>query len=169
MRKPIFAKTRRKLADFILGGQTVLFVNSEQADLLKRLDYLAIDDETLGLIYRRNWAIIAKHFADQGLDEDRPFRSVMGSGCVLYLASEAAKANAEQADFIVTGSIDGGRTSGKWGVHVEQLPDDYPDVPDEIVRTDDGRITKLGVSFKNPGYRQWLMERQAARNSHDPS
>lgn len=52
MRKPIFAKARRKLADFILGGQTVLFVNSEQAGLLKRLDYLAIDDETLGLIYR---------------------------------------------------------------------------------------------------------------------
>src|SRR5687767_9644667 len=53
MNKPWLAGLRRKIADKILGNQTVLFTSRQNLDAMEVGDYLSLPDEVLGMATRR--------------------------------------------------------------------------------------------------------------------
>ncbi len=157
---------RRKVADFILGDDTVLFTNGRDHDLLKQSRFLEASDEAVGRMFKHFWALASRHFADDAERDGRTFRDTMISGCVLFLASEAQKLKAASADYLVSGTLDGGRTEGRWAVRIEAAPNDGREERGvEIVHaTDDPeKIVSLSVTFGNPGYERWKAENAARR------
>jgi hypothetical protein len=165
-------KLRRSIADFILGDDTVLFTNGADHIALKESRFLDASDEAVGRFFKHFWAMRSRHAGDQAEKEGRTFKDVMLSGSVLYLASVAARTKADSADFAVSGSIDGGRTEGRWAVRVEACPDEPkrdPKEPEIICDPDDpAKIVSMTVTYENPGYEAWKAE-NAARRKDTPA
>ena len=169
MNKEIFAGARRKLAGLLIGDMTALYVAKADHERLKESQFMEVPDETLGAMFRNFWAIVCREMQSDGDKDGFPFKAKMRASCVLYLASEMRKTNAITADYTVSGSIDGGRTSGVWAVRVEAAPDDMADDDDDAPRETwvDGKLTSIRVTTTNPGFDDWRAMREAERSRKD--
>lgn len=152
-------KLRRKIAGFILGDDTVFFINKKDNQLLKDLRYTDVPDDVVGKMFK-HFTVIAGNFIDNDPKyKDRTFREAMISSSVLYLATEANRMNAASADFTVSGSLDGGKTEGQWAVRIEACPDKIMSDTRriEIVSdpSDHSKTISMSVTFGNPGYDEW--------------
>ncbi len=159
----MFKKARRKIAGFILGDDTAMFVSKESAELLKSSAFLDASDEVIGKMYKYFWALVLENQNEHSKTQGMSFRAKMRSASVLYLASEMHKIKADSATYSVKGSIDGGKTYGAWAVRVEANPD-YDDSPDGQQEVD-GKIVSLTLSHENPGYEEWRQKNEEKRQA----
>jgi hypothetical protein len=162
-RQPRFAKLRRHIADWVLGGQTVLFVSEDQAKLLEQQRFLDLDDDSLGKQFRRWVQMFSEFTAARATDENMSFRFAMASHSVLFLSTELRRRNAESAEFVIRGTVDGGKTEGCYRVRVDQVADDYEFGHEAVEIThapgEPDKITKMVLREQNPGYDAWLAGR----------
>lgn len=162
---PSLKKLRRTLADWIIGDDTVLFTNGRTHELLKSSQFLDASDESVGKMFKHFWAVTSAYRDNEANQKKLKFDHCMISGSVLFLASAAAKANAESADFTVYGSIDGGKTEGAWAVRIESDPDYEANGKESVEMTrdphDPEKITRMCVTTLNPEYDNWKAKRLA--------
>lgn len=162
MQKPMFAKLRRRVADFILGNQTVMFTSRANLDRMECGDYLALPDDVLGVATRRWFAAIEEAHRRAADKERRPVSTMTSQHAALSLATMAARANAETLEINIRGSIDGGKTDRIFRV-VVTFPEEHDfgplGVQMETDPADSDKITKLSLGFRNPAYDDWKRER----------
>lgn len=166
MATPIFAQARRRLADIILGKQTVLFTSRKNIELMEAGKYLELPDHALAAATRRWFHAIEAAHVVAAAGQNRPVTTMIAQHAVLALATYASKVNAETASFIMRGSIDGGQTERVFSVEFTRLPDDYQMGPLGVAKeydpNDPDKLTKLTLCYDTPGYDAWKAERAHA-------
>jgi len=168
MKKPLFAKLRRNIADKILGNQTVLFTSKRNIDLIEAGDYLSLPDEVLAASTRRWFMAIEEAHVRRAKREQKPVTAMVAQHAVLALASYVNRVKAETAEFTVRGSVDGGQTEKVYRVQFS-VHDDYdfgePGVSREFAPGDPEKLTKLTLTFDNRDYDAWKARRAQEREA----
>lgn len=170
--KKTIRNIRRKIAGWILGDDTVLYVPKSLAKYRGETAWSHMPDDVIGKFFRRTHSMfidtVKKKFEDQeGFDS---FRTTMTTQSVLWFASEMEKFKATSGDYTVRGSLDGGKTMSVWALRIEKCPDDEvmnEHENPEITQLEDGRITSLRVSFGNSGFDKWRKANETRRKAKE--
>lgn len=141
-------KLRLKIADWLVGDDTVLFASKESNRILEEARYVDLPDDVLAAASRRWFHAIASVLKERADESKIPVSVYTTQQAVLSLAKHLKDANADTGSFFVMGTVDGGATQEDFEVVVYRRPHD-PEAwddsapPVETVEEDDGRITSL--------------------------
>ncbi len=159
------ADLRRKLAAIILGEQTAFFVPTKEKVKMETGQYLDLPDDVLGSATRRWFLAIEQAHAKRAEQEDRPVAMMTSQHAVLALASMSRDVNAETMNFVVRGSIDGGKTERVFEVQFRYLADDYQFSPIGVQTitdpNDPDKIIQMTISLDNPAYDAWKKDKDS--------
>jgi len=151
---------RRKIAGWILGDDTVLYVPKNLAKYRGETAWSHMPDDVIGKFFRRTHSMFIDTMNEKFENQESfdSFRTTMTTQSVLWLATEMVKMNAASGDYTVRGSLDGGKTMSVWAVRIEKCPDDevmthFDEA--EITKLEDGRIVSLNLGFGNSGFEKW--------------
>lgn len=144
---------RRKIAGWILGDDTALFLSKKAVAALDKADYLALDDEQLAAVTRRWFAATAQIMIKKGREKDIPVTVMQNEYAVLGLAKFLKDANADTATLSVKGTVDGGQTTEDFIVEVKRLPHNparwLEPLGVETTEAEDGRITHMSIRYSH--------------------
>lgn len=149
----IFDKLRRKLAGWVLGERTAIYLPAEYRALKEGQLYERLPDHELAQLARYFFYVsrnVNRELADgRGI----PAAVFTHSQAVLSVIRYAIDANATEATFTQSGEI-AGNDIGVWQVKVTKQPDDYefgaPGVQKEYDPEDPSRLVKLSMSYSMP-------------------
>lgn len=149
----IFDKLRRKLAGWVLGERTAIYLPAEYRALKEGQLYERLPDHELAQLAR--YFFYVSRNVNRELADERgvPAAVFTQSQAILSVIRYAIDANATEAIFTQSGEIDGDDI-GVWQVKVTKQPDDYdfgaPGVQEEYDPEDPSRLVKLSMSYSMP-------------------
>lgn len=140
---------RRKVAGWVLGEQSALFIPKDESHVLKGGCYEDLTDEHLAMATRYWFDVIRRVNADIAGERGIPASVFSTSQSAMSLIRYAREANAENLTIAQHGTIKD-IDVGNWLIEVTKLPDDYEFGPlgvQEKIYSDDGRLTKLALGY----------------------
>jgi hypothetical protein len=169
-RTVMLRKLRRKVADFILGDDIVLFAPKRYIEALKLDDYSSMPDVMLAAATRRWFAACGQARVKMAMDEAKPMSVFLAQSSVLSLARIAHDVNAETASYHISGSVDGGKTLEDFLLVLTRKPHDDADWEEDAPPVEQveegGKIKSLTYRIRmHESFERWLQERAAERVS----
>lgn len=146
-------KVRRKVAGWLLGNETALFLPKDAIAKLENRDYLSLSDEQLAAVTRRWFSAITSVIEEEANQKNIPVTVMQNEYAVLGLAKFLKDVNADTASLSVRGTIDGGKTTEDFFVDIKRLPHDPERWTEPLGMTtkveEDGRITEMHFRYSH--------------------
>lgn len=146
-------KLRRKLAGWVLGERTAIFIPQEYRALKEAQYYERLPDHELAQLARYFFYVSRNVNRELADEREVPAAAFTTSQAVMSIIRYAIEANADTATFVQSGDI-GGKSIGVWQVEAKRMPDGYefgePGVEKEYDPDDPSKLVKLSMSYSMP-------------------
>ena len=143
---------RHKIAGWLLGDETALFLSKEATACLDKRNYLSLNDKDLVAVTRRWFVAIESVMKGRADEANIPVVVYQNEHAVLGLAQFLREANATSATIKVKGTVDNWKTTEDYILEIQCLPHDPSRWGDEgvnEVKAEDGRLIELAFSYRH--------------------
>jgi len=147
----MFKSLRRKIAGWLLGNETALFLSKEATASLDEGNYLALNDTDLAAVTRRWFVAIESVMKGRADEANIPVVVYQNEHAVLGLAQFLRETNADSATLKVMGTVDGWKTTEDYILEIQCLPHDPNRWGEQGVTTveEDGRLIEVEISYRH--------------------